>query len=153
MYNPAEGGVFDNEEYEYIEMKNIGAAPLQLEGVKLTNGVTFRFPRITLNAGGYMVVVKNPAAFASRYTVPAGVPVLGPYDGQLSNSGETLKLEDSTNSTVVEFKYSDGWYDVTDGAGFSLTVKDPTGVGAEPDALDSKGLWRASANTGGSPGY
>jgi hypothetical protein len=28
MYNPAEGGIFDNQDYEYIELKNIGTAPL-----------------------------------------------------------------------------------------------------------------------------
>jgi len=150
MYNPAEGDVFDSQEYEYIELKNIGTAPLALTGVKFTDGISFDLSGITLPAGDYVVVVKNQAAFASRYTVPGGVQVLGPYDGQLSNSGENLKLEDSTNSTILEFGYKDGWYDITDGMDFSLTVKDPTST--EINQWDSKNNWRPSANPGGSPG-
>jgi len=151
MYNPAEGDVFDSQEYEYIELKNIGTAPLPLTGVKFTDGISFNLPGITLAAGGYIVVVKNQAAFTSRYIVPADVQVLGPYDGQLSNSGENIKLEDSTNSTILEFDYEDGWYDITDGMDFSLTTIDP--ASAEPNQWDSKSSWRPSANPGGSPGW
>jgi len=151
MYNPAEGGVFDSQEYEYIELKNIGTAPLPLTGVIFTDGISFNLPGITLAAGDYVVIVKNQAAFASRYTVPGDVQVLGPYDGLLSNSGENLKLEDSTNSTILEFGYKDGWYDITDGMDFSLTVKDPTST--DLNQWDTKSLWRPSANSGGSPGW
>jgi hypothetical protein len=150
MYNPAEGGAFDSQDYEYIELKNIGTAPLPLTGVKFTDGINFNLPGITLAAGDYVVVVKNQAAFASRYTVPQGVQVLGPYDGLLSNSGENIKLEDSTNSTILEFEYNDGWYVITDGMDFSLTVKNLTST--ELDQWDSKSNWRPSANPGGSPG-
>ena len=151
MYNPVEGDVFDSQEYEYIELKNIGTAPLPLTGVKFTGGISFNLPGVTLAAGGYIVVVKNQAAFASRYTVPDDVQVFGPYDGQLSNSGENLKLEDSTNSTILEFGYEDGWYDITDGMGFSLTIIDPAIT--EPNQWDSKSVWRPSSNPGGSPGW
>ncbi len=151
MYNPAERDVFDSQEYEYIELKNSGTTPLPLTGVKFTNGISFNLPGRTLAAGDYVVVVKNQAAFASRYTVPGGVQVLGPYDGQLSNSGENIKLEDSTNSTILDFGYKDGWYDITDGMDFSLTIKDPTGT--DLDQWDRKSAWRPSANPGGSPGW
>jgi len=150
MYNPAEGDIFDSQEYEYIELKNIGTAPLLLDGVKFTNGISFNLPGITLNGGDYLVIAKNQAAFASRYIVPGGVRVLGPYDGQLSNGGENIKLEDSTNSTILEFGYKDGWYDMTDGMGFSLTIEEPTI--AEPNQWDSKSAWRPSAEPDGSPG-
>jgi len=151
MYNPDEGGAYDNEDYEYIELKNIGTAPLLLAGVKFTEGISFSFPDISLAAGGYVVVVKNQAAFASRCTVPAGVQVLGPYDGRLSNSGENVKLEDSTNSTILEFGYGDAGREITDGQGFSLTIVNP----ANPDinSWGEKDSWRASAFYGGSPGW
>ena len=151
MYNPAEGGAFDNEEYEYIELKNIGAVPLSLNGVKFTDGILFVFPNISLPANGYVLVGKNRAAFTSRHAVPDGVQVLGPYAGWLANSGEGIKLEDSTNSTILQFTFEDAWRKITDGGGFSLTVVDA----ANPD-LDSwgeKDSWRASAFYGGSPGW
>jgi hypothetical protein len=150
MYHPAEGGAFDSEEYEYLELKNIGAAPLALRGAGFTEGVSFVFPDVTVAAGGYVVVAKNPAAFAGRYSVPAGVQVLGPYDGRLSNSGESLKLEDATHSTILEFRYEDDWYGSTDGAGFSLTVKDPENLDFR--AYGDPTSWRPSAAAGGSPG-
>jgi hypothetical protein len=150
MYNPAEGDAFNSQEYEYIELKNIGTVPLPLNGVKFTDGISFSFPGITLAFGNYIIVAKNQAAFTSLHTVPGSVQVLGPYDGLLSNSGENIKLEDSTNSTILEFGYEDGWYDITDGMGFSLTVKDPTSI--ELNLWDSKSNWRPSANSGGSPG-
>jgi hypothetical protein len=78
------------------------------------------------------------------------VPVWGPYNGRLSNSGESLKLEDLTSSTIVEFRYQDDWYDETDGAGYSLTLKDPAHTGR--DAYSDKSAWRPSTAPGGSPG-
>ncbi|UCG59434.1 MAG: lamin tail domain-containing protein, partial [Phycisphaerales bacterium] len=153
MYHPADpapGAPYNDEDYEYIELRNVGAGPLSLAGVRLTEGVTFSFPSISLPAGDYVVVVKNQAAFSSRHTVPAGTQVLGPYDGQLSNGGEDVKLEDSTNSTILQFRYRDGWYDITDGDGFSLTVKDPANT--DLNGWGDKATWRPSAAVGGSPG-
>jgi len=151
MYNPAAGGAVGNEEYEYIELKNVGTATLSLQGAEFTDGILFAFPNISLPANGYAVIVKNQAAFASRHIVPAGVQVLGPYDGRLSNSGEKIKLEDSTNSTILEFTFRDDWWETTDGQGFSLTVVNP----ANPDinSWGEKDSWRASAFYGGSPGW
>jgi len=151
MYNPADAGDYDNDAYEYIELQNIGTASLQLDGVQFTDGVSFIFPNTRLAAGEYVVVVKDPVAFASRYTVPAGVQVFGPYDGQLSNGGENIKLEDSANGTILEFTYKDNWYDSTDGEGFSLTIEDP--AGSDLNQWDQKEGWRPSATFDGSPGW
>ena len=67
MYNPSEAGDFDNDEYEYIEVQNIGESSLLLNGVKFTGGISFNFPNISLAAGNYAIVVKDQVAFASRY--------------------------------------------------------------------------------------
>jgi hypothetical protein len=153
LYNPAAGGAFDNDEYEFLELKNIGSAPLKLGGVKLTNGVSYTFPAAgspTLAVGACIVIVKNRAAFTSRY--PGNINLApGAYTGSLDNGGETIKLEDRTNSTILEFEYKDGWFDETDGLGFSLTIKDPTNP--DLDSWDNPIAWRASTQSGGSPGY
>jgi hypothetical protein len=98
-----------------------------------------------------VIVAKDPVAFASRYAASIGVQVLGSYEGQLSNGGEKIKLEDSASGTILEFGYKDGWYDTTDGEGYSLTMEDPT----NPDLSqwDRKEGWRPSAYPGGSPGW
>ncbi len=154
MYHPAdpcEDSAYNAEAFEYIELRNIGATTLSLNGVKFTEGIYYTFGSISLPAGDYLVLMNNQAAFESRYTLPGGVQIPGPYQGQLSNDGEEVKLEDSTNSTILEFDYKDGWYGITDGMGFSLTVKGP--VNTEPNAWDDKSTWRPSANIGGSPGW
>jgi hypothetical protein len=76
--------------------------------------------------------------------------------GSLSNNGETIKIEDADNSTVVEFKYEDGkdlgeegWHPETDGDGFSLVVVDQS---APLDDWNKGAGWRSSSRIDGSPG-
>ena len=154
MYNPAKDGIFDNDEYEFIELKNIGSAPLVLNGIKFTNGISYAFDdsrNIVLAAGAHMLIVKNPTAFALRYDTSSVNLASGAYTGSLSNGGETIKIEDRISSTILEFDYEDNWFDKTDGLGFSLTIKDAT----NPDrgSWDSFDAWRPSAEAGGSPGF
>jgi hypothetical protein len=152
MYHPAPGGPFDKDDYEFIELKNIGPAPLALAGVKLTDGIYYTFPdssALRLEPGACIVIVKNREAFVSRYG--EGIPLApGVYTGNLSNSGETIKLEDQTNSTILEFEYDDRWYKETDGGGYSLTIQDA----ANPDrgSWGTPTAWRPSDEPGGSPG-
>lgn len=153
MYHPAdarEPGLAD-EEFEYIELTNTSAAALSLDGVAFTDGIDYTFPAgLSLAPGEYLLLVKNPAAFALRYAPPAGVQILGGYDGYLSNGGETIKLEDRTHSSVLEFTYNDNWYSITDGDGYSLTFGG--NLAGLPDAWDESLNWRASTLPGGSPG-
>ena len=154
MYHPADAdpnGPYNDEDYEYIELKNIGTTLLSLEGVKFTDGIDVNLPSITLDAGEYLLVAKNETALTSRYSVPGGVSIVSPFNGQLSNGGEQVKLEDITNSTILDFDYSDGWFEITDGRGFSLTVRDPNN--ADPNDWPSKSNWRTSVFSGGSPGW
>jgi|GEM_PF-459493 len=150
--DPAPGSGFDAEGFEYIELANIGDQPVSLTGVQVTNGVTFAFPDgAALPAGQYLLIAKNPDAMRTRYSIPEGVQVFGPYLGGLANSGEAVKLDDAKHSTIVEFKYDDDWYPITDGEGFSLTAADL--VGTAHDDWDRRTAWRASTFKGGTPGY
>ena len=154
MYHPAHGGAYNEEEYEYIELKNIGAGALLLDEVKLTKGIYYEFAaggNLYLGPGDYIIIVKNRGAFASRYDTGDMNIAPGAYTGSLGNAGEKIKLEDSTNSTILEFDYDDDWYKITDEEGFSLTIRDVSN--AELDSWDEKNCWRSSAYAGGSPGW
>jgi hypothetical protein len=153
MYHPAQAGTYNEEEYEFIELQNIGTRSLLLDGVKLTDGIYYQFPssgNLSLAPGDYIVLVKNLAAFAWLYGTNGINIAPGVYTGSLSNAGETIKLEDRTNSTILEFEYDDDWYIATDGEGFSLTIIDPTNP--DLDSWDQRESWRPSAQTNGSPG-
>ncbi|MCD6394551.1 MAG: lamin tail domain-containing protein [Planctomycetes bacterium] len=154
MYHPRNPDVpsaYNDEDFEFIELKNIGDSPLTLSEVKFTDGITYAFANgVSLATHGYLLVAKNPDAFSTRYTVPGNVEVFGPYEGSLSNAGETIKLEDETNSTIIEFDYNDKWFEITDGLGFSLTIKDVDNP--DLDSWDNKSGWWPSAEIDGSPG-
>ncbi|MBN1817965.1 MAG: lamin tail domain-containing protein, partial [Sedimentisphaerales bacterium] len=149
--NPEPGSPYTDEDFEYIEMLNIGTEPLLLQGIRFSNGILYSFPTATLAGQSYLILAKNPDAFALRYSVPEGTQVFGPYDNSLSNGGEAVKLDDSRNNTILSFTYKDGWYDIADGTGFSLTIRDPYTI--DRTLWDSKAGWRPSAMAGGSPGF
>jgi hypothetical protein len=149
MYHPADPPVSDPNA-EFIELKNIGSETINLSLVKFTNGVDLQLPYQQLPPGAYAVVVKDTAAFEAQYD-PNGITVVpAVYSGSLDNGGERVVLTDPLGRTIHDFRYSDGWYEITDGAGFSLTIKDPTA--ADPNLWDQKAGWRPSAVSGGSPG-
>ena len=152
MYNPAEGGAFDNEQHEFIELKNIGTASVKLDGVKLTTGITYTFElgrNRTLAAGACIVIARNQQAFTSRYTGNVNLAP-GTYTGSLANAGEKIELQDRTNSTILEFEYDDAWYPTTDGQGYSLTIRSATST--DLTSWSRKDSWRASPTKNGSPG-
>lgn len=141
MYHPVDPSA------EYVELTNIGSEAINLNRVAFTDGIRFTFPSVELAPGAYVLVAEDTAAFEAAYG--AGLPVVGPYAGKLSNSGERIELQDATGAVIQSFTYCDDWYAITDGRGFSLTVKDPAGS----DLLGAEDAWRPSAGAGGSPGF
>ena len=154
MYHPAPpepGSPFNVDDFEFIEVRNVGAAALDLSGVNFDKGITFSFAEgTTLAPGAYAVVVRNAAAFASRYgdgVVPAGV-----FTGGLNDAGERVRLLAAPwdgGHTLIDFTYSDAWQPRTDGAGYSLVPRDPA---AAPEAWEDPARWRHSRAAGGTPG-
>jgi hypothetical protein len=169
MYNPdwPDGGIFTNDQYEYIKLQNISAEPVTLydedneAAWKLTSGIEFTFPAdapVTLAAGGYLFVVKHPEAFSWRYPRIQAERILGPYDGKLSDVGESLELSmpgDVDNDgepyyiRIDRINYSDGshpencpgsvdlWPTGPDGSGQSLVRKALADYGNDPDNWQS----------------
>ena len=96
------------------------------------------------------MLVKDPVAFAARYDTAVTDVVPGSYAGSLDNSGEEIVLRDAIGAKIHSFSYSDAWYDVTDGLGYSLTMVNPAST--DPNDWDSQSGWRASLYQGGTPG-
>ncbi|MHC4691470.1 MAG: lamin tail domain-containing protein [Planctomycetota bacterium] len=132
MYNPAPpapGDPNDNDEFEFIELKNIGPNTIDLTYVSFTDGITFDFNDssvTSLDPGDFVLVVRNKNAFESRYGTGLSDKIAGEYKNNLQNSlandGENIKLVDFWNGPIAEFNYKDDWYSITDGDGFSLTM-------------------------------
>jgi len=153
MYHPIEADPYGDTELEFIELKNTSAQPLLLDGVNFSNGIEYTFipgQNFILGAGEYVVIVSNQAAFATRYDTADMNIAPGEYSGKLSNSGESVKLNDPLNSTILDFEYSDDWYQLTDGDGYSLTIINP--LNSDLNSWSSPASWWVSAAINGSPG-
>ena len=154
MYHPPApppGSSFAADDFEFIELKNIGTSRLNLAGVHLGDGLEFNFTGsavTNLEAGERVLLVKNQAAFVQRYGT--GQNIAGQYEGNLDNAGEHLLLLGALDEPILDFAYDDSWYPATDGLGWSLVVVDEN---APRSAWSSKLNWRPSTEPGGSPGW
>ncbi|NQT82999.1 lamin tail domain-containing protein, partial [bacterium] len=140
---------FVKDDFEFIELKNIGATIIDLVGVEFTNGIAFSFTDTgvtTLRPGKLVLVVKNRAAFEARYGALNNIA--GEYTGNLDNGGEALRLVDTRGNTILNFDYQDDWCPITDGLGFSLVILNEN---AAASSWGDKASWRTSTNPGGSP--
>jgi hypothetical protein len=161
MYNPrrASGGGTNGAplrmDFEFLELQNTSATEIGLAGVELIDGVSFDFKRgavATLSPGAHVLVVRDLAAFKSRYPGWAGMRIAGefvfPADA-LGDDGEEIELVDGLGRMIERFDYADDWYPNTDGRGFSLEAVDPGGT-VDKGAASA---WRASSFVDGSPGF
>ena len=152
MYHPAPpepNSLYGPEDFEFIELKNVGAKSLAIGGMHFGNGVTCTFADKTLAAGGYALVVSNKAAFQSRYGHAYDSIIVGEYTGHLNNAGEHIVLDGKFGETILDFSYSSDWYSAADGEGFSIGIVNP--LAASSTWIDPESWW-PSQNAGGTPG-
>lgn len=122
---------------EFVELYNPSTIERDLSGWRLSSAISFNFPPGTMiPAGGYLVIAEDPSTLQDTL----GVTSLGPYSGNLSSNGETIRLRDSSDSIVDEVDYKVGfpWPVASDGGGPSLELINP----ALDNSLGSS--WRAS---------
>ena len=164
-YNPRDltpgtptGG--DIQTFEFIELMNSSAGPVDFSGVKFTTGIAYTFPTgRVLAAGERMVIAKDLTAFASRY--PDGsyaglsAKTVGPFDGQLDNGGERIVLTALNNTTIADLTYDDAapWPTTPDGAtGNGATLVFRTACGNTTAAYGEGVSWYGHQTVRGNPG-
>ncbi len=149
---------------EFIEVFNGNPGALDVSGWQFTAGVNYILPAGTvIPGGGYLVVAANPVQFTATF---AGVALLrGPWTGELSNSGETIRLRTAAGEVVDEVTYADEgdwairyqasiggetgweWYTRADAGGSSLELINP--------ALDNDNgqnwFWSGTSGADGPP--
>lgn len=135
-YNPPDVSLASPDK-QWLELRNRGAAPVDLGGWSFGSGITFSFPAPTVIApGGYLVVAKLPGSF----TAEPGATVLGPWSGSLAGGGEKITLLDAAGNPADEVSYLDGgrWPGDADAEGSTLELRDPRSDNSLP------GSWSAS---------
>jgi hypothetical protein len=164
-YHPNAAGALAEGD-EFVELQNISLTNVALfdatqpSNTWRLNGADFAFPPgLELGPGQFALLVRtNPAAFAARHAVPGSVVIVGPFAGNLQNSGERLELQrpepaegtgPDTNGipfiTVDEVRYNDRapWPLAADGSGPSLQKRNATDYGNDP------ANWEAAVPTPG----
>ncbi|MEZ6116062.1 MAG: lamin tail domain-containing protein [Pirellulaceae bacterium] len=170
-YNPQDGRpelgemALNGSEFEFIEIRNVSDSPINLDGVRFeqvsvggdAQGVVFSFSNQTLAPGSSTVVVRNRAAFESRYgtdlPMASGNNGVGGQaaefgGGRLGDGGEQITLVAADGQLIEQVTYADDgiWPERADGAGSSLERLSSLADGNLGTS------WVASERIGGSPG-
>ncbi|MCH2061284.1 MAG: lamin tail domain-containing protein [Verrucomicrobiales bacterium] len=145
MFNPLGGS-----EYEYVELINTGEVPIDLTGVRFTEGIRFVFPEIVLAPGDQVLVVASLADFVQRYGNELNVA--GQYSGKLDNGGESLvlALPEPYDVAIMRFSYHDDWFAEADGSGASLEVVSPA---IEASDYQGRRAWQKGEYLGSPDGH
>ena len=133
---------------EYIELKNRGSRPVNLQGWRLstTSSRSGAFPHFILQPDSFVIVTAtSQQGVLSQFGT--AIPVAS--FPALNNSGTTLSLFSAEGKTIHAVHYTDSWYNDATKArgGYSLEMIDETApcTGAQN--------WSASKNgRGGTPG-
>ena len=137
---------------EFVEVKNIGSAPIDLTGVQFTRGIRFDFSQSetkSLFPGEHAIVIGNRDTLVHRFDLDA-INVAGQYIGDL-NRQEKITMIDRDREELLSFRYDDDWFIIMDDEFQPWTL---TTVN-ERDAVsawDRRGNWRPSSILAGTPG-
>ncbi len=176
-YRPTDlSGGIDNSADEFIELSNTSSLAVPLYDTdtsapgnsnatwQLRNAVDYDFPsNVVLNPGERILVVgfdpatdtAQTASLRSKFEIPEGVEIYGPWSGKLGNSGEEIELKFPGSAdpeaafivpyyTVEEIDYRDSnpWPDEANGNGSSLQRINFYEFGNDPEN------WRAENSPG-----
>ncbi len=145
LYYNAPSAQGSDGDYEFIELYNRGDYRLDISDYEFEDGIEFKFPNDSfINPNEYIVVANKEESYALN-----GYQVFEWDSGSLSNSGETIRLEDADNKKVFEFEYDTSipWPLLADGEGYSLIIKMTDDI----DYSDSQS-WALSGTLYGTPG-
>ncbi len=157
-YNPAPvtpaefAAGYSSDDFEWVELKNVGAQTVDLTDVRFTKGIDFDFTAgFTIPAGGFALVVKNQAAFERRWGTSHNAIIAGTFPtDNFSNGSELVKLSYGVGTEILSFTYMDvaPWPTAPDGTGRTLTLQKPSALLPPGTAAN----WRASYAPTGTPG-
>jgi hypothetical protein len=160
LYNPAAASPaeiaagFGDNDFEFIELMNVGPGSVDMSGCNLSGGVNFDFDvadpvTLTLAPGQRIIVAANLAAFNLRNNPAPGTKIAGAFGGSLSNQGESFSVLDAANNPIATVAYlpTAPWPIEANTLGYSLVLNNPAS-----GAAYGASAWRISAQPGGTPG-
>jgi len=135
-------------ENEFIELKNVSGATINLRGWKLSDGTTTATINVTINLppDSFVIICTNSAvASFATFGRTAGVTNFP----SLNNEGDIIALYAPDGKLIHVVPYSNQWYrnPAKEDGGFTLEMIDTR------NPCNGAGNWKASEdNSGGTPG-
>ena len=155
MYNPCDAQG-NNNNYEFVELYNNGAAALDVGEAEFVQGFGYKFPAgASIAPDEYVIVARNPESFADL--TAAGKQVFGPFDtGSLSNGGEDIGIVDRAGILLDHVDYDDNnqWdtnAETADGGCASLELYDTSVDNSGSENNDVHLHWYSSCTDHGTP--
>ncbi len=153
---------FKGDDFQFMQLQNIGSQTIDLTGVQLTLADTLAFSFsgsavTTLAPGACVLIIENPQAFTARYGAELqtqygpnwqALLVAGEFVQKLAHGGERVLLTDRLGNTIEDFTYNNGgaWPGRPDNNGSTLEILNPTDDPTNPNN------WESSVDVNGSPG-
>jgi uncharacterized ubiquitin-like protein YukD len=128
--------------HEFLEIYNAGSTTVDLNGYKLSNGISYTFSSGNqIAAGEYIVIARDATTYNGN-----GYQVFD-ISGGLNNTGnQTIILESNTGRVLDEVTYNSSHISATsNGSSYEL-------INVNEDNATTASNWQASAVTGGTPG-
>ena len=121
MYDPPSG----EPSGEYVELFNRAGVAVDVSGWRFVDGIDFTIPAgTTIPSQGYLVVAADANWVLATY---GDIPVVGDFEGRLSNQGEVIRLVDPWGNLADEVDYLAGghWPNLAHGDGSSMELRNP----------------------------
>ena len=124
-YHPSVASETDDaSDFEFIEISNAGAAPVDLTGVYFGGlGLAYQFPKsVSIQGNSTLYLANETDDFKERY----GFTPFDEFSRNLDNTGQKLQLLDAYGNLIDEVNYSNEapWPASTDGEGPYLELMD-----------------------------
>lgn len=121
MYNPPDVNV---DTLEFIELKNTGEIPIDLNGFAFTKGVLCVLPRYILKPDSLIIISKDAEWMRTIFGVES---IQWAFGSNLNNSGELIELVDKSGFVIdsVFYDQKTPWPAEANGTGRSLTLCNP----------------------------
>ena len=150
LYNPPSGA-----DYEFVELHNPGAVPVDVSGWSFSQGIQYLFPAGSeIPAGGFVVLARSREVLSRVYPGLPPAAIVGEFEGGLANEGERLLLVDGSGQPQELIDYDDDapWDFLADGLGASLERLCNVGDGSSPETWRASRVPSGPEEFGGSPG-
>ena len=126
-YNPCTDQGADGD-CEYIILTNAGSAAVDISGFTISNGITFTFPTgTTIPAGGTISLGSSANCSAFNFD-------LSPFSGALTNTSETIELNDAAGANIFTVTYDNS---IANGDCNAVCVDAAGSISECPSSLDT----------------